>query len=166
MGDCVPSLRTLIERTVLSAGILIAAACDSSDIAGPRDIARLSAARARWEARPFADYSYEIRTLCFCPPEMSRWTRVSVRNDVVVAAEAVEPDGFPITTLTLWHPVDSLFANLYRAMTEESSGSYLEAIIAEYDPVLGYPTNIEYRAKSNIADGGSTHSLRNVRALD
>jgi hypothetical protein len=152
---------------VLTAGILIAAACNGSDIVGPRDFARLAQAEARWDARPFADYSYEIRTMCFCPVEITRWTRVSVRNGVVVAAEAVEPDpGVPITMLTLWHPVDSLFANLYRAMTDGSPGSYLEAIIAEYDPVLGYPTSIEYRAKPNIADGGSTHSLRNVRPLD
>jgi hypothetical protein len=29
--------------------------------------------------------------------------------------------------------------------------------------VLGYPTNIEYRAKANVADGGAVFSLRNVR---
>jgi len=159
------SLRTVIEKTVLSVGVLIAAACNSSDIVGPHDFARLSQARARWDARPFADYSYETRKLCFCPVEITRWTRVSVRNGVVVAAEPVEADpGVPIMTLSWWTTIDSLFDDLFRNMTETSS--YLESIEAEYDPKLGFPTSIEYRAKSNIADGGSSISVRNVRPLD
>lgn len=160
------SLRTLIRRTVLS-GALVAAGCNSSRVVGLSDFARFAEARARWDARPFADYSYEVRTLCFCPPEINRWTRVSVRNGVVVDAEPVEPDpGSPITTLAFWHPIDTLFENLHRAMSESGSQSYLEAIVVDYDPGLGYPTSIEYRAKSNIADGGSSLSLRNVRPLD
>jgi hypothetical protein len=159
-------LRTLIKRTALS-GILVAAACHSSRIVGPHDFARFSQARARWDARPFADYSYEIRTSCFCPPEINRWARVSVRNGVVVDVDPVEPDpNFPITTLLWWHPIDSVFANLYRAMSESRMESYFEAIVVDYDSALGYPTSIEYRAKSNIADGGSSLSLRDVRPLE
>lgn len=161
------SLQTFVVRTVLSAAVLIAAACNGSDIDGPSDLGRLSAARARWDARPFADYSYEIRTTCFCPVEITRWTRVSVRNGVVVDAVPVEPDpGSPITTLALWHPIDTVFANLHRAMSELGPQSYLDAIVVDYDSELGYPTSIEYRAKLNIADGGSSLSLRNVRPLD
>lgn len=160
------SLRTLIRRTVVS-GALVAAGCNSSRVVGLTDFARFAEARARWDARPFADYSYEVRTLCFCPTEINRWTRVSVRNGVVVDADPVEPDpGSPVTTLAYWHPIDTLFENLHRAMSESGSQSYLEAIVVDYDPGLGYPTRIEYRAKSNIADGGSTLSLRNVRPLD
>ena len=161
-----PALRTLITRTVLS-GVLVVAGCNSSSVVGLRDFARFAEARARWDARPFADYSYEIRTFCFCPPEINRWTRVSVRNGVVVDAVPVEPDpGSPITTLALWHPIDTLFESLRRAMSESGSQSYLEAIVVDYDSELGYPTSIEYRAKSNIADGSSSLSLRNVRPLD
>jgi hypothetical protein len=160
----------MLQRKVLmvvAVGCLVAAACNVAGIAGPSDLARLSHATARWEARPFADYSYEIRTLCFCPPEINRWTRVSVRGGVVVDADPVDPDpGYPIMSLSYWHPIDSIFAGLYRAMTEESANSYLDAIVVKYDSELGYPTNIEYRAKSNIADGGSTLTLRNVRRLE
>jgi hypothetical protein len=151
----------------MSAGILIAAACSGLGIVGPHDFTRLAQARARWDARPFADYSYEIRKLCFCPVEITRWTRVSVRNGVVVDAEPVEPDpGAPITTLSWWTPMDSLFADLFRKMTEASSRSYLESIDVEYDSELGFPTSIEYRAKPTIADGGSSVTVRNVRSLD
>ena len=152
-------------RTLILAIAFSLTACDS-DIVGPREIARLVQAEAKWNARGFADYSFEIRTFCFCPAEINRWTRVTVRNGAVVDAQAVEPDpNFPITSLSLWHPVDSLFANLHRAMTSNESNHYLDAIVVTYDEVLGYPTSIEYRAKANIADGGSTTTVRNVVPL-
>ena len=159
--------RRVILTAVLGSGAL-ASACDSSGIVGPHDFARLAHAQARWEGRPFADYSFEIRTFCFCPPEINRWTRVSVRGGIVVAVEAVEPDpNFPITTLTYWRPIDALFADLHRAMKESSGfSSYYAAILVDYDAVLGYPTSIEYREKPNIADAGATITVRNVRALD
>jgi hypothetical protein len=159
-------LRTLIQKTVLGAGLVIAA-CNGSDIVGPRDLARLAQARARWDARPFADYSFEIRTFCFCPPEIGQWTRVSVRNGVVVDVDAVEPDpNFPITTLVYWQPIDSLFSNLYRAMSSGSFDSPYADIEVEYDPELGYPTRIAYIEKPTVADAAATITVRNVVPLN
>lgn len=153
-------------KIAVVAVVALAAACESS-VFGPRDFALLAKAEAKWKARSFADYSYEIRVLCFCPPEISRWTRVTVHDGVVTAAEAVDPDpNFPISTIQYWDPIDSLFVDLRRAMTDRGSQTYLDAVIVEYDPELGYPTSIEYRAKKNVADGGSQLSLRNVRPLD
>lgn len=138
-------------------------ACDSSGIVGPKDFRRLAGAEARWNARPFADYSYEIRTFCFCPPEMAQWTRVSVRNDVVVDAVAVEPDpNFPITTLVYWQPIDSLFSDLRRVMSGGPFESPYAEIRVEYDPELGYPTLIEYIEKPTVADAAATITVRNL----
>ena len=146
---------------------LILAACESSNIFGPNDLRKLGEAEALWKARAFADYSYEIRILCFCPPEITQWTRVTVRSGVVTAAEAVDPNpAYPITTIQWWDPIDSLFVDLRRTMSDRTSRTYLESVIAQYDPELGYPTNIEYRAKANVADGGSQFLLRTVRPLD
>lgn len=140
-------------------------ACQTSSVVDARDLMLLAKAEARWSTRPFADYDYEIRVLCFCPPEINRWTRVAVRGGMVTAAEPVEPDpNFPVTSIQYWEPIDSIFADLHRSMSESSGGrTYLAAIIVDYDRVLGYPTNIEYRAKPNVADGGAVFSLRNVR---
>jgi hypothetical protein len=159
--------RGLIRRVTPIAGALILAACEISGIVDPGDFRRLASAEAQWKARTFADYSYEIRVLCFCPPEINQWTRVTVRGGLVTAAEAVDPDpNHPITTLQYWIPIDSLFVDLRRTMTDRASQTYLDTIVAEYDPALGYPTNIEYRAKANVQDGGSQFLLRNVRPLD
>lgn len=162
-------VRLITVRAGLSTALWLTAACHSSRLVSPGDISRLAEAETKWRARPFADYSYEIRTACFCPPEVNRWTRVTVRNGAVVAAEAVEPDpNFPITLIALWHPIDSLFANLRRTFRSEfdNSGSPYDAILVTYDLTLGFPTQIEYRTKSNIADGGMTHYLRNVQPLE
>jgi hypothetical protein len=155
-----------IPIAALGIAAAFAAACDSS-VVDASDIAALSSAEAKWNARPFADYSYEIRTSCFCPPELLQWARVSVRGGVVVSVEAVDPDpAFPITNQQYWEPIDSIFAGLRSAMRDPASDIYLDAIIVSYDPQLGYPTSIEYRAKRNVQDGGSAHTLRNVVPLE
>lgn len=160
------SLRTTFATIAMFVGIVLATACDT-DIFSPGDVRALASARARWDARPFADYSYEIRTFCFCPPEIGQWARVSVRNGAVVAVVAVEANPqFPITTLTYWHPIDTLFANLHEAMSQGDLGGYYAAIEVEYDAQLGYPKVIEYRAKPNIADAGATIEVRNMLPLN
>ena len=148
-------------------GALTLAACDASNFVDPSDFRELAEAEAQWKARSFADYSYEIRILCFCPPEISQWTRVTVHNGTVTAAVPVDPNpNTPITPIQYSDPIDSLFVDLRRTMTDPASRTYLDAILIEYDPVLGYPTNIEYRAKANVADGGSQFLLRNVQPLN
>ena len=150
-----PRLRTLILTIALGAGT----ACDDS-VVGPGDILEFTRARELWDARSFSDYTYEIKTSCFCPPEMIQWARVTVQNGTVTAVEQVDPDpNFPITTLTMWQPIDSLFTRLERAMAGDS---YLASIKVEYDAQLGFPTLMEFRAPSNVADGDATVNARNV----
>lgn len=159
--------RGLIPRVAPMAAVLVLAACEFSSIVDASDLRVAAAAEARWKARPFADYSYEVRVLCFCPPQITEWTRVTVQGGVVTSAEAIDPDpNAPIDDLRYWVPIDSLFADLRLTMTDRALRTYLEAIVVEYDPELGYPTSIEYRAKSNVIDGGSQFLLRNVLPLD
>lgn len=147
--------------------LAVAASCHADSVVGPRDVRQLMRARAVWNARSFADYRYEIRISCFCPPEMNQWTRVSVQGGAVVAAEAVEPDPvFPISDIRFWVPIDVLFDNLFESMTQPAVGSYLDEIVVDYDSELGYPTNIEYRTRSNVIDGGAVYRLRNVTPLE
>lgn len=143
--------------------MLLTASCNADSIASPRDVARLNVAEARWQARPFADYTYEIRTSCFCIIEVVQWVRVTVQDGQVVAAVPVEQDGWPITDISPWEPIESLFATLRTSMTGHSPGSYVR-ITAEYDATLGYPLTIDYRASPAIADGDRSHTLRNVSA--
>ena len=158
-------LRSLMTVMVLSASATLTA-CDSSGIAGPDDVRRLVHAKERWASRPFADYTYEIRTSCFCPPEVNQWSRVEVRNNVVVDVDAVDPDpGFPITTLSYWQPIDTLFADIERAMAGSGFSSVYAEVNVTYDAQFGFPTSIEYVSKPTIADAGASISVRNVVPL-
>ena len=153
-------------RTVMLTAVIGAAACDSN-IVGPDDVRLLAQARAKWEARSFTDYSYEIRTFCFCPPEVNRWTRVTVRGLTVTDAQPVEPDPqFPITATWLWKPIDSLFVGLQNQMTTPTTQSPYESITVQYDEQLGYPTSIVYREKPTVADAGAEITVRNVVPLN
>ena len=150
----------------LSTGATLTA-CDMSGIIGPGDMRRLAQAKARWESRPFTDYSYEIRTSCFCPPEINQWARVEVRNGVVVDVDAVVPDpNFPISTISYWQPIDSLFSNIHRAMTTSTFSSAYSSVDVSYDSRLGYPTSIEYVSKPTVMDAGALISVRNVIPLN
>jgi hypothetical protein len=144
-----------------------ALSCDSDALVGPRDFRRFEESKATWDARLFTDYSYEIRTFCFCPPEIVRWTRVTVRGGVVVAADAVEPvPDFPVTSLRFWEPIDSVFAALRRTLENADDNRLIAKIHVEYDSELGYPTVIVLRAKPTVADGDSEKNLRNVIPLN
>lgn len=158
-------LRRMMMVMTLSASATLAA-CDSSGIAGPGDIRRLAEAKLLWKSRAFTDYTYEIRTSCFCPPEVNQWTRVEVRNGAVVDVDAVDPaPNFPITTLSYWQPIDTLFADIERAISESEFGSIYARVVVTYDSRLGFPTSIEYISKPNIADAGSSISVRSVIPL-
>lgn len=120
----------------------------------------LDRAEARWKDRSFADYSFETRVSCFCPPQITQWTRVTVEGGKVTAAVPLNQDtlyGPPM--LELWQPIDSLFAMIKGALRD---GSYLKAINVAFDEQWGYPTRIDFISKPEILDAGSTHYVRNL----
>lgn len=158
---------SVLRNLIATAGTIVALSCSSSGIVGPDDLARFGEAKARWDARPFEDYSFEIRTFCFCPPEIGQWAQVTVRSGVVVSAVAVDPNPpYPITTIQWWQPIDSLFANLQRAMSTGALSSAYARIVVEYDPELGFPRAVEYVEKPNVADAAATITVRNVVPLN
>jgi len=159
-------LRTLMTVMALSVSAMLTA-CDSSGIAGPGDIRRLADAKRLWESRSFTDYTYEIRTSCFCPPELNQWSRVEVRNGAVVDVDAVDPDPtFPITTISWWQPIDTLFADIERAISSGGFNSAYARVDVTYDSRYGFPTSIEYVSKPTVADAGASISVRNVVPLN
>lgn len=159
--------RNLVPLTLAALAVLGIDACQSSTGVVTRDDWReLEAAEARWKDRSFANYQYEIRTACFCPPIINQWVRVTVHGDVVVDAELVEPDlSFEIQGLTLWDPIDSIFAELRARLVNPSLSTAYQEFEADYDPVLGYPTRIEFVERPGVSDAASVATLRNLTPL-
>jgi hypothetical protein len=155
-----------LRSAALAVALITAFGCQSS-LLSPDELIALNRAESLWRARSFADYTYEIQQLCFCPPEINRWTRVTVRGGAVVDAVAVEPDpSFPVTTYTYWQPIDSVFARVRRATEQKSSSSAYSDVIATYDAELGFPTRVEWVEKANVADAAAILHLRNVRSIN
>ena len=123
-------------------------------------------AKALWDSRNFGDYTYEIRTFCFCPPEVTRWNRVLVVDGEVTMVQPVD-GGPPYTpnTILLFKPIDSVFTQLHRAMTDDGFNSAYIDIDAEYDADLGFPRHIVYHEGPFVADAGLSIEIRSVSSL-
>jgi hypothetical protein len=121
--------------------------------------AELAQARAKWNSAGLSNYVFEQRQLCFCPPGVGEWARVTVAEGRVVSAVRPE-DGLPIESgsrLT----VPQLFDVIEQARDDE----FLQDIEVEFDAQYGYPTSIHLEAKPDVQDGGRSIQARALVAV-
>ena len=111
-------------------------------------IAELSAARARWEAQGYTDYTLTLRHDCFCGETHRGPVVVSVRSDQIVT-RVYQSTGEPVPTdpARFFPDVEGLFAFIAQSLTQHPA-----QIRAEFHPELGYPTEIFVDFSANIAD--------------
>lgn len=146
--------------------LLLTTQCTSGGPLSPAELSALARAEARWKARSFVDYQYEMKQICFCPVESGRWTRITVIQGRVVAAERVEPDSTSSAPNPAYcQPIDSVFSRIRQFAKDPSLQSAYRDIVLEFDPVLGFPTRVEWLSKPNILDAGATYFLRNARPV-
>ncbi len=127
----------------------------------PREALELNRAEARWAARPFRAYSYEIATACGeCPALMRQLVRVSVEDDHVVGGVLVASDSaLPPGALTSFTTVDGLFARIRGYQHQD----WLQDVIVTFDPQLGYPRSIDVFARTGIMDADYGQFTQNLR---
>ena len=135
---------------------LFVTACSS--VLGPGDRARLQKAEERWNSLGVSEYSFEMRTGCFCGPDVNDWAVVDVKDGAVVAARSLS--GVPLSGISLQSrkSVEDLFvfARTYRP-------DWVADVDFEFDEELGYPVNLTFTSKPNIADAGTTYEARNLQ---
>lgn len=134
----------LIIRNALLLALLAVTAC--SDPLGPEEDA-FQVARARWAAARVSSYTYDLQRLCFCGQEYTSVVSIVVEDDEIVSAtyrDSGDPFTDPFTEL---YTVDDLFNEILDAIRREAY-----SLNVEYDPVLGYPTDIAIDYSLNIAD--------------
>jgi len=141
-------------KVLVLAGAIGVAACSSPF--GPDEARALAAARARWEGRAFADYTFDAQNGCFCPPEQVGPVRITVQQGAITGitlletGEAVDPAS--------WFTIDQLFDRIPVLAKEDE----VDDVVAEYDPTLGFPTSVEVRFEEGIQDAGSTYTVSGV----
>lgn len=147
---------------MLRVGALLAALTACAAPLSPGELRLLALGERQWAARGFPDYAIEMRTSCFCPPEINDWARVEVRSGQVQRVTLLAT-GTVITDSRLgsWSTVEAIFAQIRRANDED----YLDDLRFTLDPQLGFPTLVEWLPSPGIQDAGATLSLRNATPL-
>ena len=145
-------------RLPLAAAVLALAGCGL--ITGPGEDDRLEAARARWAAQGQHDYSYEIRSDCFCGLA-GRWIEVTVVGDQVAAGRYLDTNT-PVehNFLAALPSVPDLFSRIDDAVR-------VKAVLlqVEYDARDGHPTRINVDVSYSIADEEYQLQSRNLMGL-
>lgn len=143
-----------MHRILFVLAALASTACGG--LLSPREAEQLREAERRWERAGIRDYTFEMRTSCFCPQEVIEWAVVDVRDGRVVAARSL--DGAPLAGfgLTSRKTVEELFA------IARSRPDYIAGIDFEFHEELGYPLRISLQEKKNVADASATYEARNL----
>ena len=150
------------RRVMPLVGILAGSVVACSSPLSPAESLRLQEAEARWAARPFQAYSFEMRVSCFCAPVLNQWSRVEVVNGTVTRVVTIASGNEVSPAERSYFPtVERLFADIRRATGED----WVRDIEVEFDPALGFPTLIRFEPERDVIDGGSSYELRNASAL-
>jgi hypothetical protein len=116
--------------------LLSAAACGFST--GPSE--ELALARSRWQRLGPPSYTYTIGLSCECTSEMAGPATVLVRNGIVESRSYVRTGAtVPSEYTGTFTSVEGLFAMIDKAVRDGR-----EPLVVRYDPILGYPTRIEF----------------------
>jgi len=145
-------MRRRWSNGLIAGSIALLAGCGDRSPAEPGR-SDLEIARARWIAHRPEQYAFNVRKACFCA--VTGEVRVYVRHDSVLAVVGV-PDARAIDTRN-YESIEQLFDFIERAISNHAA-----VIRATYDPVLGYPTSIDYDGAANIADDEVSYTLSDV----
>ncbi len=110
----------------------------------PAAQAALDAAKAQWEREKLANYGYRVRTLCFCPSQITRIYAVHVRKSKPVRSHKY---------IRSVDTVEKLFARIQSAITDEAF-----AFRVTYGP-RGVPTFIALNPSAYIVDEETTYAI-------
>jgi hypothetical protein len=144
--------RRRTRPTAAITALLLLAGCQRTGTASPE--VSLTTAIQSWQAAGLSNYTYIGRVSCFCIPDYTRPSRVTVRGGRVVAVVDVET-GAP-RPLETRQTIDSLFAFVQRESDRQPA-----RLRVVFDPQLGYPREITYGEPERDAGGTIfTDSLR------
>jgi hypothetical protein len=111
----------------------------------------LDAARALWNERQLSDYRFRVRRSCFCPKELRRERRITVR------------DGRPVRPNRHVKPIASV-GRLFNTVQDAIDGN-ASSLTVTYDARLGYPRTIAIDHYGQIADDEESITARWLKAL-
>lgn len=111
-------------------------------------------ARDRWTARGLADYTFETRHDCFCPPEITGPVRITVHQGTISSVTILE-SGLLLASSDLvhWYTIEQLFDRIRATAVQDG----IADVAVSYDPTLGYPTSVRVIPDKDVLDGGESY---------
>lgn len=107
----------------------------------------LESARRRWASQTLRDYEFVYKADCNCPPDLTRWSLVTVRDGAVDTVRFVD-GGYPAMIGTTAYPtVEQLFDRIDFALMRRA-----RTIRVSYDPRMGFPTSAFIDLEGGVAD--------------
>ncbi|BAY24662.1 hypothetical protein NIES2100_44570 [Calothrix sp. NIES-2100] len=109
---------------------------------------QLNANRRLWKKQNIRNYRYTLSRSCFCAPKSTGPLRITVRNGRKTSI--TDATGKPFEQPELFKEYDTvpkLFNLIEDAIAKKASN-----LTVQYDPKLGYPTQINIDYNSQIAD--------------
>lgn len=139
--------------------ILFAAGCfNPFGPLAPSEREALRRAESRWAAAGIDHYTFEMRTGCFCPPEIYEWAVVEVQDDRIVSATSLTGQPLSGYGLTSRKTVQQMFDTV-----REERPDWVEDIDVQFDTELGFPVKVSFESGPNIADAGFVLEARNLK---
>jgi Family of unknown function (DUF6174) len=111
---------------------------------------------ALWKSKNIVNYTFTFQRGCFCPPEISKPTVLTVKNGLLTSAVYADGSGNALLTyFTDIAPLEKLFRNIEGAQ----SAGY--AVTVAYDGTYGFPSSIN--ASKNIPDASYTFTVTDFK---
>jgi Family of unknown function (DUF6174) len=110
-----------------------------------------------WKSKNIVNYAFTFQRSCFCPPEISKPTVLTVKNGVLTSA--VYADGSGGAALTLFTDVAPL-EKLFREIENAQKDGY--AVTVVYDVTYGFPSSVS--ASKNIPDASYTFTVTDFKS--
>ncbi|MEH2291871.1 DUF6174 domain-containing protein [Nostoc sp.] len=115
-----------------------------------------------WRQQKISNYSYEFTRSCNCFPKATEVVIIQVRNGLTTSITSKET-GKPVDSQLFqkYNTIPKLFNIIRNALIRKAAN-----LTVQYDPIIGYPTQINIDYDSRIADDEIFFTIKNLQKIN
>jgi uncharacterized protein DUF6174 len=150
-----------MKKLILIVMALILAACASANVLGGQS--EIEQNQGKWQDANISHYRYHLSISCFCVFTQDMPLIIEVQDGKVVSMEYQSGKEIDPSLLELFEK----YATIDRIFTELNAdlNGAADEVIAKYDPIYGFPTEITIDFQKQAADDELYLTLSNFEKL-
>lgn len=115
-----------------------------------------------WRRQRIPNYRYEFTRSCYCFPKATELVIIEVRNGVTTSITSKET-GKPVDAQLFqkYNTIPKLFNIIRNALIRKAAN-----LTVQYDPIIGYPTQINIDYDRRIADDEIFFTIKNLQKIN